>query len=616
MAYPDSILSSVQKPARYTGGEWNSISKDFEQTPIRVALAFPDIYEVAMANLAIPVLYDIINRRSDALAERTYMPWTDMAEAIRRHKLRLLSLENQRPIIDFDILGFSLEGELSYPTVLEMLDLAGIPVWARLRDENSPLVIGGGTSTFNAEPMADFFDVLFIGDTEESISDFLDIYRKWQLSNRRGGKKGLLEKLAAVTGIYIPSFYEIDYCEDGTLSAIAPVNPAAPDKVKRRIIEKLPPPITKPVVPFLEAVQDRGVIEISRGCVRGCRFCHAGVVYRPKRQRSPREILEAADAIIANCGYDEISLLSLSTSDYEGIEDLIENLTDRYRGKHIAISLPSLRITPGSVKLVGKLPDRRRSGLTLAPEAASERLGKVINKVIPEDRLLETASAAFSRGWTTLKLYYMLGLPTETTEDLSAMADTLHKVYNLGRGAPGRRPQLRVSLATFIPKAHTPFQWMAQDDEETINAKQSHLMDRIKSKGIRLSWSDARMSLLEAVLSRGDRRLSRVIYESWRRGSVLDGWTELFNWQRWKAAFEEIGIDPSFYARRQRPLNEILPWSHIESGVSVNYLKHQYRLAMEGEAGGDCHDGDCLGCGLHKIVSECEQSFNSRASVK
>ncbi|ADJ26624.1 Radical SAM domain protein [Dehalogenimonas lykanthroporepellens BL-DC-9] len=612
MGYPDTILNNVQKPARYTGGEWNAITRDFDRIPVRLALAFPDTYEVGMANLGLPILYDIVNRREDALAERVFMPWTDMAAAIRANRLRLLSLENQRPLGEFDIVGFSLGAELAYTTVLEMLDLAGLPVRAAERDDRHPLIIAGGTSAFNPEPMADFVDVFVIGDAEEAIEELLDIAVAWKTGGRNGGREGLLDRLAAVEGLYIPAFYQPEYTSDGRLNRLTPVRDGAPPVIRRRILEQLPPPVTRPVVPYLEAVQDRGVVEISRGCVRGCRFCHAGTVYRPVRQRPAREVLAAADAIIDNCGYDEISLLSLSTSDYEGIDLLVRELAERYRDRHLAISLPSLRVTPGSVGLVDSLPDRRRSGLTFAPEAASPRLGRVINKVIPEEELLATAGAAFDKGWTTLKLYYMLGLPTETLDDLTAMAETLHRVYNLGRQSPGRRPSLRVSLATFIPKAHTPFQWVGQDEEAVIKAKQRHLLDRVKTRGIRLSWSDTNMSLLEAALSRGDRRLGRVIHGAWRRGSVLDGWSEGFAWERWAKAFAEAGLDPDFYARRERPLDELLPWAHIDTGVSQAHLRREYRQALAGEASGDCLEGGCLTCGLQAAIPACTDKLQHR----
>jgi len=605
MTYPDNILHQVAKPARYTGGEWNSIIKDWGKTDIRFALCYPDLYEIGMSNMALPILYHLLNSQPDVLAERVYAPWTDMDAAMRTAGIPLLSLESKRRLKDFDIIGFSLDYELTYTNVLNILHLAQIPVLASERNDSHPIVIAGGSCSLNPEPMSDFIDFFVIGDSEEVLLELVESFRDWK--GKKAPKKELLRQVATIPGIYVPSLYRVEYQADGLVKSITPTAAEAKPIIQRRVVTKLPPPVTRPVVPYIEVVHDRGAVEIQRGCTRGCRFCQAGIIYRPVRQRPQQEVLQAVGELIANCGYDDISLVSLSTSDYPHIEELVASLSHHY--DNLALSLPSLRIDSFSVRLMDSLPSRRKTGLTFAPEAGSERLRRIINKSTAEDKILETAAAAFARGWRSLKLYFMLGLPTETMEDIEGIIQLVAKVRSAGRRAKGGMPGVRVSLSTFIPKPHTPFQWVAQESEQQLSAKHELLKQGLRRKGCRLSWQDPEVSLLEAALSRGDRRLGEVIYRAWKLGSTFDAWNERFNYQNWLGAFEQTGLEPSFYAQRERPLDEFLPWAHIDAGVAPAFLKREYQRAIEGRETPDCRYESCNACGLEHWQPDCQQKF-------
>jgi radical SAM family uncharacterized protein len=604
LTYPDEILYQVTRPARYTGGEWNSITKDWDKTPLRIALAYPDLYEIGMSNMALPILYDILNRRPDVLAERVFAPWPDMAAQLRANSIPLSSLESGHPLQDFDVIGFSLGYELTYTNVLNMLDLAQLPVLAGERNDRHPLVIAGGGCVLNPEPMADFIDLFVIGEGEEVLLELLDRLRDGKRRGKTASRKDQLDELATIPGIYVPSLYHVEYHADGLVKSVNPITPEARPVISRRLVTSLPPPVIRPVVPYIEVVHDRGAIEIQRGCSRGCRFCQAGTIYRPARERPQQEVIEAIGEIIDCCGYNEVSLVSLCTNDYPGIDRLIDELARRYR--NLTISLPSLRIDRSSVNLVDSLPTRRKTGLTFAPEAGSQRLQRVINKVTPEEVLLETAAAAFDRGWTNLKLYFMLGLPTETSDDINDIVHLVEKVRTLDAGISRRQPQIRISLSTFVPKPHTPFQWTAQDSEAQLTAKHEILKAGLKRKRVKPSWPDPRLSLLEAVMSRGDRRLGRVIYHAWKLGSTFDAWGECFRYENWLRAFTDTGLEPSFYAHRQRSLDEVLPWGHIDSGVTTDFLEQEYHRATGGELTNDCRRADCNVCGVQRWHKDCQ----------
>jgi radical SAM family uncharacterized protein len=589
----DNILPRVTKPARYTGGEWNSVVKDWDKVDTKVALAYPDVYEVGMSNLALMILYDLLNRRKDMLAERVYTPWVDMEKAMRNAGIPLHSLETRHPLAEFDIIGFTLPYELNYTNVLTMLDLARIPVLAVDRRSKYPLVIGGGSGTYNAEPLADFFDLFVIGEGEEVLLELLEAYRP-----RRTDIEKFLSHAAEIEGIYVPSLYKVHYNEDGTVSEVSPRLSEVRPIITKRIVGTLPSPPTKVVVPYLPAIHDRAMIEIRRGCTQGCRYCQAGMIYRPLRERPLEEVVQAADELLAATGYDELSLVSLSSCNYSRVEELVKTLLARHGPRHTSLSLPSLRMDSFSVELAKTFQGSRKTGLTFAPEAGSPRLRRVISKAIGDEDILSTAEAAYGGGWHRIKLYFMIGLPTETMEDVESIATLVEQVRDIGRQSRGGRAQVSVSIATFVPKPHTPFQWLPLERRGLLEEKQALLRRLVRGPGLKLSWNDPDTSLLETALSQGDRRLGGVIHDAWRRGARFDAWGESFDAARWWAAFSSQGLDPGFYAYRQRSLDETLPWDHINSGVSKEFLVSEYERSLRQEISLDCREGPCLGCGI------------------
>ncbi|NIN63446.1 MAG: TIGR03960 family B12-binding radical SAM protein [Anaerolineae bacterium] len=589
----DPVLRTVIKPARYTGGEWNSVVKAWDEIEIKLALAYPDVYEVGMSNLAIMILYDLLNREHDVLAERVYTPWVDMEEAMRAAGISLYSLETRHPLAEFDIIGFTLPYELNYTNVLTMLDLGGIPLLARERAESDPLVIGGGGGTYNPEPLADFFDLFVIGEGEEIILELLNLYRE-----SRADREELLNGAAEIEGIYVPSLYDVQCERDGTVQTVRPTHPSAKPTVTKRVVAALPPAPTRVVVPYVEAIHDRAMIEIQRGCTQGCRFCQAGMIYRPLRERPLDEIVTAAEKILAATGYEELALVSLSSCNYSRIEELVRTLLDKHGPNHTSLSLPSLRMDSFSLKLAEMFQGQRKTGLTFAPEAGSERLRRVINKAISDEDILRTAEAAFTSGWHRVKLYFMIGLPTETMEDVEAIASVVKQVHKIGRRERGKRAHVSVSVATFIPKPHTPFQWRPVEDKTVLEQKHHLLRRLIRGRGLKLSWNDPETSILESAISLGDRRLGKVLHQAWREGARFDAWSELFDARLWWSAFEAQGLDPAFYTLRERPLDEALPWDHISSGVSKEFLISEYDRSLREELTLDCREGPCRTCGI------------------
>jgi len=604
MADLDKILHKVQKPARYTGGEWNTVIKDWQTAIVRVALSYPDVYEIGMSNMAIPILYEILNARPDVLAERVFMPWVDMIAEMKTEGIPLFSLETKHPLKEFDIIGFSLGHEMTFTNVLEILDLSQIPVIAAKRNESHPLIIAGGTCVLNPEPLAGFIDIFVIGDGEEVLGELVDVYKTAKLN--WFSRDQLLRQLATIEGIYVPRFYTLTYNPDGTLKSLKPNVPEAPPVVKRRIVTLLPPPVTKPVMSYIEVVHDRAGIEIMRGCSRGCRFCQAGIVYRPVRERPVGEVEKAVEEIMNNCGYDEVGLVSLSSGDYAGIDTLVNDLTRKF--ENLSLSLPSLHLNSFSLDLMEALSSRKKIGLTFAPEAGSERLRRVINKQLSEEEIVNTFRGVFERGWNSIKLYFMIGLPTETFEDVQAIVTLIDIIRALGKEITGKTIQIRVNASAFVPKPFTPFQWVKQNTPEEFAAKYEILKSGLLRKGTKLSWQDPRVSKLEAVLSRGDRQVGKVIYRAWQLGAKFDAWDEHLRHDFWQQAFNESGVDMEFYAQRQRDLNELLPWSHIDVGVNVDFLKSEYTRALSAEMTLDCREGSCNACGLELTEAGCPRA--------
>jgi radical SAM family uncharacterized protein len=595
------VLPTVQKPARYVGGELNQVVKHWDAIDTHMALVFPDIYDIGMSNLGLAVLYELINTRTDALAERAYIPWVDMEMAMRKTGIPLYSLESHHPLAAFDILGISLPYETLYTNCLNILDLAGLPLHSIDRGNDHPLVIAGGHATFNPEPMYSFMDAFVIGEGEQVIHEIIEAYQDWKRLSQSRTK--LLLNLSAIPGVYVPSLYKPFYNTNGTIERIDKVAEQAQLPVLKRIVAHLPPPPTRFIVPNIETVHNRVPIEIMRGCTRGCRFCHAGMVARPVRERSLEEIVQAIDDALDHTGFEEIGLLSLSSSDYTHISELIQLITTKYSSRHLGISLPSLRIASFSVELMDLLKGSRHGGFTLAPEAATEQMRNIINKPLSTEQLLETAHQIYSRGWVTIKLYFMIGHPAESLKDVHAIADLCKAVLAEGHKVIGHRAKLNVGLSTFIPKPHTPFQWVPCDSVEQIRAKQTLLKHELRHRDINLTWTNPEVTLLEAWLSRGDRRLADVVYQAWKNGARFDAWQDQFNFETWLKAFEVLQIDPSFYTHRKRTDDEIFPWDHISTGVRKKFLLEDYRLSMQAMTRADCRL-QCFACGILPTYAE------------
>ena len=594
----DKVLLKVTKPGRYVGGEMNITIKDWTQIKTKVALVFPDIYDIGISNVGLKILYDQVNMRPDALAERAYAPWRDMEEQMRATGIPLYSLETYHQLAEFDLIGFSIPYETLYTNTLNVLDLAGIPIHSNDRDETHPIIIAGGHSTMNPEPMHAFIDAFVIGEGEEVIHDIINVIQAARHDpSSQYSRQAVLGNLAQVPGVYVPCFYDVTYLDDGTVENTFPIIPEAPKLVTKRMVAKLPPPPISFIVPNIEAVHNRVSIEIMRGCTRGCRFCHAGMINRPVRERSVEEVVKAVEAAIDSTGFEELALLSLSSSDYSHILELVTAVGDRFGDKHLAISLPSLRIETVSVDLMDKLRDRRGTGFTLAPEAATERMRRIINKFIPDEQLLETAREIYSRGWTTIKLYFMIGHPSETLEDVQAIADLCKRVLAEGRKVIGFKAKVHAGVSTFVPKPQTPFQWVACDTIEQITLKQNLLKRILHDKNIKLSWTPPEDTMLEAWLSRGDRRISNVIYDAWKKGAKFDAWQEERRYPTWLSAFEDNQMDSSFYTHRPRRTDEIFPWDHITAAVRKKFLFDDFRQSLEGQIRVDCRQ-HCFACGI------------------
>ncbi len=585
-------LIQVSRPSRYLGGELGSICKPDEGIDVRMALAFPDVYEVGMSHIGFPILYNIINSLEWAAAERVYAPWADMEQWLRDHHQPLCSLESSLPLAEFDIIGFTLQYELSYTNLLAMLDLGGLPLRRENRSDDMPLVLVGGPCAYNPEPLADFFDVALIGDGEEAIVDLVRLVRQAKADD--WSRQKLLRKLAACGGFYIPELFDVQYHEDGRIAAIQPQQSDYP-KVERRFLADLEtaPFPTRPIVPFMETVHNRVAMEIARGCTRGCRFCQAGYIYRPVRERSPEKIGELISESLQNSGYEEVSLLSLSSGDYTCIEPLLQKLMARYANDRVSVSLPSLRVGSLTPELMEEVRKVRKSGFTLAPEAGSERMRQLINKGISADDLLETTRTAYQYGWRLIKLYFMMGLPTETDEDLEALIDLAAQVKKSGKGTGGN--DVNVAVSTFVPKPHTPFQWEAQIGIEDTLRKQRLLRDGLRQKKLRFKYHGAESSFLEGVFARGDRRLSAVLERAVELGCRFDGWRECFDFSKWQQVFADCNVDPAWYLR-QRDEDEILPWEHIDCGIPKSFFLDERNKAFTELATLDCRDGSCHGC--------------------
>ena len=601
----EPLLLKVQKPIRYVGGEFNSVVKDKKNIRTRMALCFPDNYEIGMSHLGLKILYSLINAREDCWAERVYAPWPDMEALMRENHIPLYGLESLDPLREFDFLGFSLQYELSYTNLLNMLDLAGIDPLAENRTNDDPVIFAGGPCAMNAEPLCDFFDCFQLGEGEEIMLEMIDLYQKHRASGK-WDKKAFLKDAAQIPGMYVPSLYDVTYHEDGTIAAITPKD-GAPATITKRIVkdfDKVFYPDTF-IVPYTEVVHDRAVLEVMRGCIRGCRFCQAGFIYRPIRAKKPDTLCSQGKALCESTGYEEMSLASLSTSDHPQVEEMLDKIIDYTQEEHINLSLPSLRVDNFSKELLEKVSKVRKSGLTFAPEAGTQRLRDVINKGVTEEEIMRTSRIAFEGGYTSVKLYFMLGLPFETMDDVLGITALGQRVVDLYYSLPtkpkGKAVNVSISVSTFVPKPFTPFQWAAQDTYDEIVEKQHALTHSVTTRKISLAWHEVRTSVLEGVIARGDRRLGKAIYNAWKMGCKFDSWEEFFDFDKWVKAIADAGLTMEFYASRQRTPDEIFPWDHIDVGVSKAFLRREYEKASRAEVTPNCKE-HCAGCGANKLI--------------
>ncbi|MBD9274484.1 TIGR03960 family B12-binding radical SAM protein [Clostridium sp.] len=608
LALSDEILLKISQPARYIGGEVNMVKKDPSKVAVRFAMCFPDVYEIGMSHLGIQILYDMFNRRDDVYCERVYSPWMDLDPIMREQKIPLFAVESQDPIKNFDFLGITIQYEMCYTNILQVLELSQIPLHAEDRTEEDPIVIGGGPCTYNPEPIAPFFDLFYMGEGEVVYFDLIDRYK--EIKARGGSRKEFLEQAAQIPGIYVPGFYDVTYKEDGTIEAMIPNNPHAPQTVSKQLVMDMSDTWypEKPVVPYLRATQDRVVLEIMRGCIRGCRFCQAGMVYRPVRERSLEELKRLARTMLKSTGHEEISLSSLSSSDYTKLEGIVNFLIDEFDGKGVNVSLPSLRIDAFSLDVMSKVQDVKKSSLTFAPEAGSQRLRNVINKGLTEENILNGSAEAFKGGWNRVKLYFMLGLPTETVEDMQGIAELSEKVAEVYYDTVPKeqrhgKVQVTASTSFFVPKPFTPFQWAPMCTKEQFLERASIVNHRMKEmlnkKSLRYNWHEADVTVLEGVLARGDRKVAAVIEEAYRKGAIYDSWSEYFNNDIWMKAFETCGVDIDFYTTRERSLDEVFPWDFIDAGVTKDFLKREWANAQAETVTPNCRMR-CSGCGVRK----------------